>query len=98
MGDLQIVAVGTTGGMDRVSANPKPVPLQVGAIVRVPAPDGVRRPVQFRKYTVFPGDTLESIADLFYGKRVWRKIRAANTRLLRRASDLRPGMVINVPV
>ncbi|MHC4502768.1 MAG: LysM peptidoglycan-binding domain-containing protein [Planctomycetota bacterium] len=49
-------------------------------------------------YTVRRGDTLSGIALRLYGDAGdWRSILAANRDKLRRASDLRPAMSINIP-
>lgn len=49
-------------------------------------------------YTVQRGDTLSLIARNKYGDGIyWRKIQAANPKLLRNQDDLEPGMVIVLP-
>lgn len=49
-------------------------------------------------YTVQRGDTLSLIARKKYGDGIyWKKIQAANPKLLRNQDDLQPGMVIILP-
>lgn len=55
--------------------------------------------ISFEKYTVRKGDTLQKIAQKFYGtSKKWSKIYAANKDILRGPDKIYPGQVINVPL
>ena len=51
-----------------------------------------------RSYTVQPGDTLASISRKFYKSSVsWQRILDANSDLLSKPSDLKPGQMLVIP-
>ena len=51
-----------------------------------------------RNYTVQPGDTLASISRKFYKSSVsWQRILDANSDLLSKPSDLKPGQKLVIP-
>ena len=63
------------------------------------AGETARRRTRAYVYTVRSGDTLSAIALRFYGDAsLWKAILEANSRRLRRPSDLRVGMRLIVPV
>lgn len=60
---------------------------------------GVSGAVNMEKYTVQKNDTLQKIAQKFYGSsKKWSKIYEANTGVLRGPDKIYPGQVINIPV
>jgi tetratricopeptide (TPR) repeat protein len=51
-----------------------------------------------RSYTVQPGDTLASISRKFYKSSVrWQRILDANSNILSKPSDLKPGQMLVIP-
>ena len=58
----------------------------------------VARTGKERSYTVQPGDTLASISRKFYKSSVsWQRILDANSDLLTKPSDLKPGQMLVIP-
>ena len=51
-----------------------------------------------RSYTVQPGDTLASISRKFYKSSArWQRILDANSDILSKPSDLKPGQMLVIP-
>lgn len=74
-----------------------------GLLAFAPAPDrpaGVEdpQPVGGRSHMVAPGDTLQSLADRYYGdSREWRRIFVANRQNLADQGKLVPGSQLRIP-
>jgi len=74
------------------AANTTSGPVEKTASVPAPAPSATRT------YVVRAGDTLEQIAEKFYGHRErWRLLYAANNALLSGGRPLRAGMELEIP-
>ncbi len=64
----------------------------------IPAMDDAKAAMNFEKYTVQKGDTLQKISDKFYGTtKKWPKIFDANKDIVKGPNKLYPGQVINIP-
>jgi len=76
-----------------------PVPAAPTATAPMPQPDATATPTPgARTYVVQPGDTIESLAEKFYGRRDrWRLIYAANNLQLSGGRPLKPGMELEIP-
>jgi nucleoid-associated protein YgaU len=71
------------------------------AIKQIPAIKPVigKPAVVMKKYTVRKGDTLQRIAQKFYGTtKRWKEIYKANQKILKTPDSIYPGQIIKIPV
>lgn len=70
-----------------------------GYIFESQTPQIIEPTVNLEKYTVQKGDTLQKIAQKFYGTtRKWNKIYGANKTLLKSPDRVYPGQVLDIPL
>lgn len=92
------VTAALTTNREKLRAVPDSTPKPAAPPQAAPASDTTATPPSTRTYVVQPGDTIEQLAEKFYGRRdKWRLIYAANNAQLSGGRPLQPGMQLEIP-